>query len=521
LRNGLVQSTMNRAMQSSAPVSPAPQASSGAGWWLALGVMTLSAVILRLIALDRNSFWYDEAVSAQLCRATGWDLFFGVAKDDGNPPLYWILLRVWSLLWGNSEATLRSLSVIFGAAAVPMLASLGRSLFGRSAGLLAAFLLTVSPLAIELSNGVRAYALLHFLGIACTLLFCRWIEHPRLTSGLAYALSTAALCYCHYFGFFVPLAHGVALVAGRDQRRLLLPWLGAMAFAAALWMPWLPSFLSQLRTPGNLKRMEGGWVTQFMATPTAFVFGRSLVWRDSSKIALACASLAAIVLVWIPAAMGFFRSWRRESPQIAIGAWLVLPIALPLLVALTLTPLYHVRAASVSLPALLLLAAVGIASFPDSLRIAVIAGLLSVTAVSLGRYATVPLNDDWRSATPFVLSGLRSGEPILFDTMIEVASFKYYVPAGAMPSEMIGLQDAPSPDGSVIGVGFRNGNRVDAQRIDYRDRVFDSPGVWVLLCVPSGTPDQYKALFARRGFALTDVGRFTRIDVLHFQKVRP
>src|ERR1700687_6368825 len=106
-------------------------------WVLSLTLVTVLALFLRIMAVDYHSFWYDEAVTAKLTEATTADLIQGRVKDNGNPPLYWVLARGWSSVFGRSEIGFRSLSVLFGVLTIPIIAILGRRLLSPAAGLLA------------------------------------------------------------------------------------------------------------------------------------------------------------------------------------------------------------------------------------------------------------------------------------------------------------------------------------------------------------------------------------------------
>jgi uncharacterized membrane protein len=69
-------------------------------WLLALMAVAVAA---RFLALGRQSFWYDEAVSVELARTPLMDLLSGRVKDLGNPPLYPALLRLWMAVFGQRE----------------------------------------------------------------------------------------------------------------------------------------------------------------------------------------------------------------------------------------------------------------------------------------------------------------------------------------------------------------------------------------------------------------------------------
>ncbi|HZN69615.1 MAG TPA: glycosyltransferase family 39 protein [Tepidisphaeraceae bacterium] len=505
-----------------APPGPAPTKDAPAGpsrqWWVALLCITAAAAALRLFAVSRHSFWYDEAVTAAVAEQSVGSLFTGETKDNGNPPLYWILARFWMLAFGNSEVAMRSLPVILGVASVPVMGLLGRRLLGPAAGLAAAALLAVSPLEIELANEARAYALQALLVILSTWLFVRWTDRRGWGALVAYAVSVSLACYTHYFSFFVPLAHGAALLLSREHRRLLPAWVGGMVLAALLWSPWLPAFWEQLRTPGNLSRMGDRWKLQFFATPVTFAVGRTFAWRDASKIMLLVALGGAMAAFWLPAAVGLLRS-RRWFVGGLLLAWLALPVVLPLAAALAGKPLYHTRAASVAVPAFLLLLAAGLVRMAAAPRYAAVAVIGVMTAVSLYRYASLPLKDDWRAAAPPVLAGLQAGEVLLFDTDIEVTSFRYYAQkSGVMPQTMIGLTRGADPQGQLWGIRHANGVRVDRDEKEQGESVWSAQGIWVLLCVPASSSEEYRQLIESRGYRLVGSDEAHRIDVLHFRK---
>ena len=89
-----------------------------------IGVVA-AAVLLRSPHLTQRSVWFDEACSWRTAR-------FPVAQmirsnvQDVHPPLYFLILKCWMTVFGDSTLALRSLSVLFGALTVS-----GMYLFGR------------------------------------------------------------------------------------------------------------------------------------------------------------------------------------------------------------------------------------------------------------------------------------------------------------------------------------------------------------------------------------------------------
>ena len=489
-------------------------------WWIAVAALTAIGAILRFVAIDSQSFYYDEAVTAKLLEASFSDLFWGVAKDYGNPPLYWICCKVWSLFFGSSEVGLRSFSAVCGVATIPLLAILGLQVLGPKTGLLAAGLLVIAPLEIELSNEARTYALLHLLVVLNVWLFARWVQERRILDWAFYVLTTALTWYSHYYAPGIQLAQGLVLTVIPRFRVLLRPWLGAMLAATVLWSPWLSAFLEQIRIPGNLQRIPGeSWAIQFLATPVAFGLGRTFAWRSSPLWMHVVAFVGVLVALICPAIRGIIGLRHQSFARVLLAGWFLLPIFCPLVVAVLGKPIYSHRYGSIGLPGFLLIASFGLEQFRPSYRASLLAVLLAMTGVSLFRYATLPLRDDWRSATPIILNGLKDGEALLFDKSHEVVSFGYYASrAGFMPVEMIGLQGGRDDTNLFQGIAHRQGKSVDQNNRDYTGKIAQLPGVWLALHLPDVTADRYESNLHRQGFRLAARYAFHRITIYHYIK---
>ena len=98
--------------------------------WLLVGVVGL-AFALRVAGLDFQSLWRDE-VDAIRFATRAWDDVLRMFVVPGqNGPLYFLVLRPWLYLAGQSEYALRFFSVFFGTLAVPLVYRVARRLFHR------------------------------------------------------------------------------------------------------------------------------------------------------------------------------------------------------------------------------------------------------------------------------------------------------------------------------------------------------------------------------------------------------
>src|SRR5271167_1006990 len=113
--------------------------------------MVASATALRFHDLAAKTFWFDEGVSVGIARLDAYNFLRILWRREANMSLYYLLLRLWLHL-GNGEAFIRSLSVIFALATIPVLYYLGARLFDSRTGLFAAALLTVNAYHIRYSQ---------------------------------------------------------------------------------------------------------------------------------------------------------------------------------------------------------------------------------------------------------------------------------------------------------------------------------------------------------------------------------
>ncbi|HEY8745193.1 MAG TPA: glycosyltransferase family 39 protein, partial [Chloroflexota bacterium] len=118
--------------------------------------LLLLATITRFFAIDSQSLWYDEGVSAGMV-GQGPSSIMRQAAADFHPPLYYLLLAAWAHIFGDGVVALRGLSAVAGILLVLITWRLATRLFGSFGGWCAAVWATVAPLGIAFSQELRMY----------------------------------------------------------------------------------------------------------------------------------------------------------------------------------------------------------------------------------------------------------------------------------------------------------------------------------------------------------------------------
>lgn len=226
--------------------------------WLIPGLLLLT-LALRVYQLDGQSLWADEGNSAALA-GRPFAAIAQAAAMDIHPPLYYFLLRTWTLAFGSSEIGLRSLSVMLGLALAAVTGWLGRQWAGESGAAAALLLAATSPLQVYYAQEARMYVLLALL--ATLTVAAAWrlaaVETGRrgaraVWPALCFVGAAAAGLYTHYF-FPVMWAaanagYGLSWTLRRGDGRKwshLGRWVGLQALVLLLYLPWLWTGIDRL-----------------------------------------------------------------------------------------------------------------------------------------------------------------------------------------------------------------------------------------------------------------------------------
>ena len=184
---------------------------------LILAGLTLAGLALRL-AVPRG-IWLDEAISIHQARLSLHGLFENLYNGDRQPPLYHLVLWLTIRAFGHGEFAVRLPSLIAGTLVIPVLYELGRELYDRRTGLIAAAFAAVSPLLIWYAQEVRMYEFVALFGLLALLTQLRVIRNSTMLNWAAYILATAALLWSHYFGLLLIAVQQLVFIAVLLHRR--------------------------------------------------------------------------------------------------------------------------------------------------------------------------------------------------------------------------------------------------------------------------------------------------------------
>ncbi len=455
---------------------------------LALAGILLLALALRVYRIDAQSFWYDEGTSVVLATRDLPTIAQGAAADI-HPPLYYFILHYWENLFGQSEAAVRSLSVLMGCALVLLTWAIGRRLFGPLAALAGAFLVAVSPVAVYYSQETRMYTQAAVFGAAAFLAMLAFIQtwQPRRTTEVVaarrtylplifYTIAALAALYSHYFAFTVPLVANliVAVWTLRYRRwRAAVAWIAAQLVVAALFLPWLLYTLDAIR---RWPAVSAPFTLAFLLSDSLRVFslGRGTPWSAWAWVFAAAlvvgAALTPLAARFVPHP-GPLPRWKRgeedDTPSLTRGegdrGWgmgeatlaAVLYLVVPLLMMYVLSlrkPMYNPKFLLLIAPPFSLLVAQGALLLLQVWRragmlvsTALLALLVAISVSGLLGYYFDPrqARDDYRGIARYLMAAGRPGDAIVLNAPSQVEVFGLYY-TGTIP--VVPLPQRRPPD---------------------------------------------------------------------------
>lgn len=390
--------------------------------WLIL----VFSLLLRLISLDQ-SLWLDEAINILAAKSYSLpEMIREYARADFHPPGYFIILWLWTKIFGYSEISSRLPSVIFGFLTVYLTYLLGKKLHSVKLGLIAALLLAINPLHLYYSQEARMYAFATFAVVLNFYFFLKLIKHESRAI-IYYALSLALLISSDYLAYFVLPAQVILLLISRSTV-VIKQWVLSSIPAALLLVIWSPNLFSQLGiglgTANDLpawREVVGSFsIKSVMLTYVKFIIGR--ISYPDKLVYLATFLPIGLLYAWL-----IFRGiWKGEKVRNILLIWLLVPLMIAVIISLFI-PIYSYFRLLFLLPLFILLVSLGIILFKNRLYHIFYLSVVAVAVFCTSVYLFNPAyqREDWKGAVALVATKPKTSV-VIFESNEAFSPFKYY-----------------------------------------------------------------------------------------------
>ncbi len=353
--------------------------------WFWVLIIALASLV-RLIGIDQQSIWVDEAFSIKYAhlydQLTGQDLI-----NNLHGPLHALVLHFWAMIFGKSVLALRFPSLLISIATIPVFWLMARARWGSSVAWTGTVLLSLSPFHIWYAQEVRNYAFLFFMAVLNEYHFTR-LRQGGATAGrlLLYGFSLLFGFLSNLAMFFILIPQGLGLLGLRrnctdtgeiETRRWRTPIRVSLIWVlvALALSPWIINFYQNRLVDSSLVSdkpemeqivlREKAESSPMILPYTFYVFGGGYSlgparremkalgpWEALRRDIVRVAATGLVIgLLWVS---GLIAAWRRNrSWAIDLFLWQVLPILLLLFLAMQSVKVVNPRYVAIAHPAFL------------------------------------------------------------------------------------------------------------------------------------------------------------------------
>ena len=235
-------------------------------------MIILLGTFLRIYHLDKESIWTDEAVSLIEADKDFPSLMSFLAKNEGFPFGYPLILHSWIDLFGKSEFSVRFLSAIFGIASILLMYLVGKEIFDKKVGLISALLMATAMLQIVYSQEARPFAIFGFLALLSTYFFVRYLKSDKNLFLFEYVVTIILSFYINYMALFLLVFHGAVFLFCYKNR--IKKWLLSLLIIIPSILPMISFFIGQIfyKYPFWVEVLPKYGIPKFLAPLGNFLF---------------------------------------------------------------------------------------------------------------------------------------------------------------------------------------------------------------------------------------------------------
>lgn len=225
--------------------------------YIHIALIILGSIFIMLSTFNTN-LWFDESYSVGLANHTFKDIWT-IDKDDVHPVLYYYVLHILNLIFGNNIIIYRLFSVI----CVIILGILGythiRKDFGWKEGMLFTFLAFFLPSSLVYAGEIRMYSM-SMLTVALTFIYSYRIyineKKVNIKDWILFGIFSLASAYTHYYSLMaaglINLMLMILLIKRSIENKKFSKQLKAFIICAIIqviiYTPWLITIILKLKS---------------------------------------------------------------------------------------------------------------------------------------------------------------------------------------------------------------------------------------------------------------------------------
>lgn len=496
-------------------------------------LVTALGALFRLFRFDSDTLWLDEALSYSFATSqSAWDILFVLPRVDPHPPLYYLVLHYWIKLAGGSEFSLRFPSVVFGAAAVPVLYVLTVRLYDYRTAVLSSSIVAIAPFQIAYSQEARMYSLFVFLTVTSMYFLVRWLQESSKWSAIGYGITTVLLGYTHVYALFIIAVQNLYVVRWNGKRvdssaPSFKRWIGIQTGVGVALLPWVGvlvgrAFLSRASATSWLTPPEVG---QILATPVVWVTGIGVHPALILLVPLTSAAVLTYVVAtvysgqprYLPTAgadlsavIDFDRFQRLREGELILF-WVSVPVVSGISLSYVVEPIYAIRYTVAAAIAFYVLVAKGIdLIYPRRARYALAVLLVVGLLAPLPAHYTDRETEPWNDVTERIEANADANDLVIVSDDYMQVPFDYY-----WDESNVTVRTVSDTERNRDVLWDRAYDQVSVSRVEAITTDYDE--VWLVLSHTSSTHDERVLSAIGTTKELANNTSYPGIEVYHFR----
>ena len=289
-------------------------------------------ILIRFWNLTNSCLFFDEIFSLQAARLSWNELFWFVAQDLIHPPLFYVLLKIWVLLGGESLFWVRLFPVVFSIVALIPFCLLCRELkLNYWSCVLALTFFAVNGCLIKYAQEIRMYSILLCFGLFSLWLFIRFLHENK---GLGWLIViNILLVNTHYFGWLIIFSQLISVVILQRQKvkqSLLMIGITGLSFLPWAWQIWQAT-----RINADFRQNLGWAEKPTFSTLYHFLndlFEPFYFQVTNAERAETIFINAPLIFICLSATLLYFQIWKNETEKKEIYL-LIIFLKMPILLA--------------------------------------------------------------------------------------------------------------------------------------------------------------------------------------------
>jgi uncharacterized membrane protein len=277
-------------------------------------ILLMLFVTTRSLFVDRFSLGGGELFALIAARKTWVDLLAFAVADIVHPPLFYILLKLWIAIGGESLLWLKLLAVVSGAAIIIPFLLICRTLrLQPAARNLALLFLTSNGYLVHYTQELRSYGLFASLTLVSLWLLLRYWATPTVLNRNLNALfvTNLLLIYTHYYGWLLIGLEFAFLALWRRQK--LAGYTLSILILAVCFSPWAYLVVKEANRIGGLSR-NLDWIPRPSLSRLASLyidFNGPLGFRAINGLGLVLFGYPPLLMAWA----SFIPGWQAVRAQ--------------------------------------------------------------------------------------------------------------------------------------------------------------------------------------------------------------